>query len=352
MHPSIRAINIFVSVVETKSFAATARAVLTDPSVVSRAIKSLEDELGIVLFARSTRALRLTDEGARFYRDCVQILQKLAEATQRFRNDRAEPRGRINVGMAPGLPRRLLLRAIPSFQQRYPQIEIILLGVDEAAEFGDKGIDIVVRPSALRQRGGLRQPGPQGLVVRKLAQSRFVLCASPEYLDRNGVPRAPTDLHHHACVAFVTLDRDLQNEWQFAKSGVRQKVKFAPKLLVQGTEAVREAGVAGCGIIRLGIFAVEDEVRSGKLVPVLTDWDCTGAPPYAAIYRKTRPMLQTRQRICSAFGARIPTLQALVDSRWAWGYCEDALTELVACNVSCWPIATDACAMNTRPTSA
>jgi DNA-binding transcriptional LysR family regulator len=71
MHPSIRAINIFVSVVETKSFAATARAVLTDPSVVSRAIKSLEDELGIVLFARSTRALRLTDEGARFYRDCA-----------------------------------------------------------------------------------------------------------------------------------------------------------------------------------------------------------------------------------------------------------------------------------------
>lgn len=294
MHPSIRAINVFVSVVETKSFAAAARALLTDPSVVSRAIKSLEEELDIVLFARSTRVLRLTDDGARFYRDCVQILQKLTEATQRFRNDRATPHGRINVGMAPGLPRRLLLRAIPQFQQRYPQIEIVLLGVDEAAEFRDKGIDVLVRPGALRQHGGLRQLGPQGVIVRKLAQSRYVLCASPAYLDRNSAPRAPADLLRHACVAFVTLDRDLQNEWQFARSDVRQKMKFTPKLIVQGTEAVREAGVAGCGIIRLGTFAVEDEIRSGKLVPVLTDWDCTGAPPYAAIYRKTRP---TRQHV-------------------------------------------------------
>jgi LysR family transcriptional regulator, regulator for bpeEF and oprC len=292
MQPSIRAINVFVTVVETKSFAAAARTLLTDPSVVSRAIKSLEQELGVILFARSTRELRLTEGGARFHRDCVQILQKLTEATQRFQNDRATPQGRINVGMAPGLPRRLLLRAIPGFQQQYPQIELVLLGVDEVAQFRDRSIDVLVRPGAVRQQGGLRQLGPQGFVVRKLAQSRFVLCASPEYLDRNGVPRAPTDLVHHSCVAFVTLDRDIQNEWQFGRADVRQKVKFSPKLIVQGTEAVREAGIAGCGIIRLGIPAVEDEILSRKLVPILTDWDCTGAPPYAAIYRKTRPMSQ------------------------------------------------------------
>src|SRR5438105_15850147 len=85
MHPSIRAINIFATVVEKQSFANAARALLIDPTVVSRAIKTLEEDLGVMLFRRSTRALTLTDEGAHFYRDCTQILQKLTEATERFR---------------------------------------------------------------------------------------------------------------------------------------------------------------------------------------------------------------------------------------------------------------------------
>jgi DNA-binding transcriptional LysR family regulator len=89
----------------------------------------------------------------------------------------------------------------------------------------------------------------------------------------------------------LTLAGDLQNEWQFAKSHIKQKVKIVPSLLIRGTDAMREAAVSGCGVIRLTAAALEDELRSGQLAPVLSDWECTGAPPLVAIYRKTRPMV-------------------------------------------------------------
>jgi DNA-binding transcriptional LysR family regulator len=87
------------------------------------------------------------------------------------------------------------------------------------------------------------------------------------------------------------LERDVQEEWQFVKLHLRQKVKFTPKLLIQGADPLREAGVAGCGIIRIVAWSIEDELRTGKLVPVLPDWECTGVPSMMAIYRKTQPML-------------------------------------------------------------
>jgi len=282
--------SIFARAVEANSFTAAARALLIDPASVSKAIKALEAELGVLLFARSTRSLKLTPEGTRFYRDCVHILTKFGEATRQFRTDLAAPQGRLKVGMAPGLSRRIVLRAIPRFQQQYPQIETILFSVDDPAKIQDREIDVFVRPHRLRQRGGL-PPQSQGLIVRKLAQTRFVICASPEYLDRNKrAIHAPADLLHHACVGTVTLERDIQDEWLFVKSSLRQKIKFVPKLLVHGAEAVREAGLANCGIIRTLAGGVEDELRSRKLVRVLADWECSGAPPYMAIYRKSRPM--------------------------------------------------------------
>jgi len=289
MTASVRAMTCFVRVVETKSFAAAARALLVDPAAVSRAIKALEDELGVLLFARSTRSLKLTADGILFHRDCMEILAKLEAATQRFRSGEALPHGQLKVGIAPSLTRRMLLRAIPSFQEKYPQLQLILLSVNDNAEIGDEGIDVLIRPRNLRQRGGQRTES-QGVVVRRLTQSRAIACASPEYLDRIGVPRTPSDLLGHACVALLTLERDVHNTWQFARSGARQKIKFFPKLLVHG-DALPAAGLAGCGIIRLLECHVEDELRSGRLVRVLPDWDCVGGPPIVAIYRKAKPTL-------------------------------------------------------------
>src|SRR5262249_2796167 len=166
MHPTFHAMNIFKRAVDTNRFVGAARSLLIDPAVVSRAIKGLETDLGVSLFVRSTRALKLTAEGALFYRDCVHILRKHAAARQRFRVHDAMLHGRLKVGMGSGLSRRMLLRAMPAFQRQYPEIEIVLLGVDDIED-----VDVLLRGRYVRQRGSLHSE-PQGLVVRKLTQSR------------------------------------------------------------------------------------------------------------------------------------------------------------------------------------
>jgi LysR family transcriptional regulator for bpeEF and oprC len=287
MQVTIHAMNVFVRAVEHNSFVGAARSLLVDPTAVSRTISALENELGVLLFVRSTRSLKLTAEGARFHRDCEQILQRFAQATQRFRAD-VPPGGKLTIGMAPGLRRRVLLRAIPGFQRQYPGIELVLVSVDDRTQIGEKSIDVLVRASGVRQHGGIRSES-QGLVVRKLFQSRYVVCAAPSYLDRAGVPRRPPDLQDHACVAHVSLDRDVVTEWRFLRGEQRHIFRFSPALRVQGVDAVCEAGVAGSGLVRMLAANVEDELRTRALVRILPDWDCTGTPPMVAIYRKTRP---------------------------------------------------------------
>jgi LysR family transcriptional regulator for bpeEF and oprC len=289
MSTTIHAMNIFARAVETNSFIGVARSLFIDPGAVSRTIKSLETELGVLLFARSTRSLKLTPEGARFYRDCVQILKRFQEATGQFRTNEATQYGRLRVGLSPGMSRRMLLREIPAFAQQYPGIEIVLVSIDEFAEIDEKGVDVLLRGVSRRKRDAIR-PHPPGVVVRRLIQSPFIACASPKYLDRAGAPRAPADLLRHTCAAHINLERDIRSEWTFVKLHLQQKVKLVPKLLVQGAEALIEAGVASYGVIRVAACDVEDELRSRELVQVLPDWECAGMSRRVAIYRKTQPM--------------------------------------------------------------
>jgi len=288
MRTDIRLIEIFVRVVESGSFVGAARSLLIDPAGVSRAIKSLEERLGTLLFARSTRALKLTSEGRRLYRDGARMLRTVDETIQKFRADTAL-QGQLKVGMGPALSRRMLLRAIPSFQARYPEVRLILLGINNPGEVADEGIDLLIRPRSTRQRGTEHRL-QQGVVVRKLIDSPILICASPRYLKRAGVPRVPADLATHACLALLTMERDVQDEWQFAKGDRRERIKFAPSLTAYGEE-LREAALAACGIVRLLECHVEDELRSGALVKLLPDWECLGALPIVAIYRKQRPTL-------------------------------------------------------------
>jgi len=284
MRISIRVIEIFVRVVQGGSFVAAARSLLIDPAAVSRAINGLEQSLGILLFMRSTRSMKLTSEGARFYRDAAQMLRRFEETITRFQAD-APQRRQLKVGMAPALGRRMLLRAIPSFQQRHPEIRLVLIGINDRADISDEGIDVLIRPRSRRQHGSEHRQ-LQGLVVRRLVQSPILVCASPRYFERAGIPRTPADLARHECLALLSLERDVQEEWQFAKSDQRKTVKFVPKLTAHGEE-LREAALAGCGLVRLLACHLEDELLSGALVRALPDWECLGSVPIVAIYRKT-----------------------------------------------------------------
>jgi DNA-binding transcriptional LysR family regulator len=288
MRTSIRLIEIFIRAVESGSFVAAARSLFIDPAAVSRGVKSLEEDLGTLLFARSTRALRLTTDGRRFYREGARMLRSFDETISEFRTDTAL-QGQIKVGMGPALSRRMLLRAIPSFQERFPDVRLILLGINNPGEAASEGIDVLIRPRSTRQGGTEHRP-QQGLVVRKLMESPILICAAPQYLKRAGVPRAPTDLAKQRCLALLTMERDVQDEWQFAKRNRLERIKFTPSLTAYGEE-LREAALAGCGVVRLLECHVQDELTSGALVQLLADWECLGALPIVATYRKQRPTL-------------------------------------------------------------
>ena len=285
MRPSMRVIEIFVRVADRGSFIAAARSLLIDPAAVSRAISGLEESLGIRLFSRSTRVMKLTPEGARFHRHAAQLLKAFDETIRSFQADTRVTR-QLRIGMGPALSRRMLLRALPGFQERHPEIQFVLLSINDRAEIGDEGVDILIRPRSTRQ-SGVEHRQPQGLVARRLAQSPTVICASPHYLEQAGTPRVPSDLGSHACLALLTLERDVHDEWQFVKRSAREKIRFTSRLTAHGDE-LREAALAGCGIVRLLACHVEDELRSGALTQVLPDWECLGGLPIVAIYRKTK----------------------------------------------------------------
>jgi LysR family transcriptional regulator for bpeEF and oprC len=152
MRTTPQLMNVFARAVEANSFIGASRSLLVDPTAVSRAIKALEAELGVPLFLRSTRTLKLTAEGATFYRDCVKILESIEQATRKFRGDARVPRGRLTIGMAPALAQRMLLRVIPSFRIKYPEVDIVLLNISDLAQIGDTGIDVILRGRANEAR--------------------------------------------------------------------------------------------------------------------------------------------------------------------------------------------------------
>lgn len=283
MRINIRLIETFVRVVEGGSFTAAARSLLIDPAAVSRAIQGLEQDLGVQLFTRSTRVLKLTAEGRRFYRDASEMLRSFEATVSQFQSETAL-HGQLKIGMGPALSRRMMSHAVRSFQHEHPDVGLFLFSINEPGEISEEGVDVLIRPRSARRRGAEHKP-QQGVVMRTLMHSPIVVCASPDYIKRAGQPKTPADLSKHACLALVTLERDVQDEWLCSKAGTRQKVNIAAKLTAPGEE-LREAALAGCGIVRLLACNVADELRSGTLVRMLPDWDFGGLP-IVAVYRKS-----------------------------------------------------------------
>jgi DNA-binding transcriptional LysR family regulator len=229
--------------------------------------------------------LKVTTEGARLYRDGTQLLKTFDDTIGRFRVDTAL-NGQLKIGMGPALSRPIMLRAMSSFHTLHPNVRVILISVNDPAQVADEGIDVLIRPRSLRQRGGEHKQ-QQGTVLRRLFYSPMVTAASPAYLKRKGVPRLPADFAGHDCTALLTLERDVQDEWQFVKRNKSERFKFTPKLIADG-EALREAALAGCGVIRVCAWEIDDQLRSGGLSQLLPDWECLGGLPIVAIYRKMR----------------------------------------------------------------
>lgn len=262
--------RVFAQVVEAKSFSAAADKLGMSKSLASRLVSALERSLSVKLLNRSTRRLSLTEGGALFYEHCARIVQEAELAEQRLSFVQSEPVGLVKVTAVPAFAIRHVLPALNDFYQKYPKIQVKLFCSNRAVELSDEGFDLGIRVSFA--------PAPQ-LIARRLAANRSVLCASPAYLERHGIPRRIEDLRKHQCVLFPALAP--KGVWTFRRDGRKYSVQVGGVFETDEMDAVRAAVVSGLGISPLPAYLVADALRDGQLIPMLRKFQLV---PESAIY--------------------------------------------------------------------
>ncbi|WP_296583433.1 LysR substrate-binding domain-containing protein [Xanthobacter sp.] len=258
---SLSGIAAFVQAAEHQSFVAAGRALGISASAVGKSIAKLEDSVGARLFHRTTRRISLTEEGAAFHERCRRILDDLRDAEAMLSDATRAPRGRLRVGV-PTIGYRFLLPVIPEFRRRYPDIELDIDFNDRLVDVVEEGLDAVIRSGPLTD---------SSLMSRRLGPFRFVLCASPAYLERNGIPRAPPDLETHDCLRFRFPTSGKLQTWHLMNADGVDPFRRPSPLTCNNMEALRGAAIAGLGIAYMPEFLARDAVADGLLHTVLGD---------------------------------------------------------------------------------
>lgn len=250
--------TMFARTVEEGSFSAAARALKLTPSAVSKQVSRLEDRLGARLLSRTTRRLSLTEEGRAFHARCVQILAEIEEAETAVTELHAAPRGTLRVAAAVAFFSHRVMPLLPEFLERYPEVHFDLVMTDREVDMVDERIDAAIR---------FGRPRELTLIARELTVSRRVICASPAYLARHGTPKTPADLARHNCLTLST--RPEFNVWEFGERP-EDHLRVTGNVELNQADALYDACLAGIGLARVAGYLVDDDIKAGRLVPVLT----------------------------------------------------------------------------------
>ena len=272
------AIRTFIDVATERSFTAVAKRRDVAVSSITRKIGTLETELGTKLLARHSRALVLTDTGEQFLPRARHIVSEMDDARHSLADLQADPRGLLTVTAPAAFGRLHVIPAMTGFLKRYPAIEIDLHLSDQRVDLLTQRVDVAVRMGTLPD---------SDLVATRLAPSRRMVCASPEYLARRGHPATPEQLLEHNCLTFASTPPP---EW-WCFSGINREAALPVRgsLRTDDTEALLGAAVAGIGIVHLASWLVGDLVRAGKLVVLFPDRPTPSKMARSAIHAVRMP---------------------------------------------------------------
>ncbi len=256
----LAALEAFVRVAETRSFTEAAERLRTSKSGLSRQVSALEAELGARLLHRTTRSLTLTEAGRSYYERAVRILADLEEANAAVSQHQASPRGHLRISAPMSFGFLHLAPALPDFLDRYPEVSVDLAMNDRFVDLVEEGFDLAVRISALAD---------SSLISRRLAPIRRVLCASPDYLARRGLPKTPDDLKGHDGLRNTNISPS-SAEWRFvAPDGREWSIEMEGRVAANNGDALRAAALRGLGIANLPSFIVGGDLQAGTLVSLL-----------------------------------------------------------------------------------
>ncbi|OAI17595.1 LysR family transcriptional regulator [Methylomonas koyamae] len=259
--------SVYVAVVEAEGFAGGARKLHMSPPAVTRAVAALEERLGVKLLNRTTRYVRMTEAGQKYYDDAKRIIALADEADDAALGINAEPRGQLTVTASVLFGRLFIMPGIVEYLRRYPVVEVNALFVDRVVNMLEEGVDAAIRIADL--------PDSSYRSLR-VGSVRRVLCASQDYLAEHGIPQTPGDLLKHQIILARGLNPN--NEMRFQYDGQVQAVKLQPLLSVSDNDSAASAAIAGLGITRLLNYQIAEPLRTGQLKIVLGEFESPPVP--------------------------------------------------------------------------
>jgi DNA-binding transcriptional LysR family regulator len=272
-------IKSFVALVESGSISKAAERMDIAVSAVSRRLKELESSLGVQLVQRTTRKMHITEAGEKFYRRCGRLLDDLEEAKHEASNTATALSGTLRIATPLSFGVAHLSPAIAAFMHLHPQIKIEMDMSDRRVDLVEEGLDLAIRVGALED---------SSLMARKLASVRHVVCASPDFLNRHGIPRTPQDLSTLPALCYGNHSQP--GTWHYHdKDGKPGQVKVPMRMRANNGDALVEAAIAGLGVLCEPSFIAHGSVERGVLTPLLTDYQWYSMNIFA-VYPQTKHM--------------------------------------------------------------
>ncbi|MGG4624451.1 LysR family transcriptional regulator [Serratia odorifera] len=260
--PLLAEMAVFAQVVESGSFSAAARRLGATPSAISRSVSKLEQALNLRLLHRTTRKLRLSEQGEAVFQHCQQMLAAANAAMTVCGQGSAEPEGLVSVSVPKAVGHFVLHPHMPEFLRRYPQVDVRLRLEDRYMDLIEDRVDLALRITD--------RPSP-GLIGRQLMTVDHLLCATPHYLAQHGTPQQPQDLAQHSCIYLGETPNDAR--WKFRRAGKTVTVKVGGRYAANHTGVRLDAVRQHIGIGSLPYFTARQALAKGEVVQVLADWD-------------------------------------------------------------------------------
>ena len=277
----LAALRVFIDVVRTGNLSETARHLGLAPSSVTRQINGLESRLGVRLLNRTTRHVSLTEAGRIYQERARRLLGELDDLDRAVTELDASPRGTLRVSAPVVLGRVQVAPRVPELLRRFPEVSVELSLNDQVVDLVEDGIDVALRIAV--------ELPDSTLIARRLFTMRRIICASPGYLAARGIPRTPEDLNGHECLTFrlqttSELWRPGARQWRLSGAGPTAEIRVSGRFESNNGDALVEAAVSGHGLVLVPAWHVAEHVHSGRLVPVLTDYQVNPSASESSVF--------------------------------------------------------------------
>jgi len=271
----LSSIQTFVRVAEAGSFSAVAKELGTTQSSVSKSVAALERDLGTQLLARTTRSISLTEEGERYFEQVRRLVAEIHDAELALKKGEHQLSGTLRIAASVGYGRKVLMPLINEFLMKHPEVKIDLNLNDGFIDIVEQGIDVAIRIGDLPD---------SSLLAKRIGTTHRALMASKEYLKKInksiGEPKIPGDIELHECVIYTGLQN--RNFWEFnSKDGSTIKARASGNFQSNSSEAIRAAGLSGMGLCYSPTWLFDDEIQSGNMKILLSDWPMRPLPIHA-----------------------------------------------------------------------